>query len=357
MIIEVLSALFFYFGTPADNLIFTSFMVTLIASFIIWVPIVLDFRMAHRHVMCSETKFRLSTILHDPMGFESVASFLKLEFSAENAYFYQRVEEYRLPQNRGVGAAEYLFETFIASNSPYQVNLSATTVDAIAAKLHRTDTKQSIAALFIKPSQLRSTLAMTSVVGLRSSDSSTLAPEDLTSLFDVAQTEVLRLMEKDSWVRYLQSPQFAVYARDYVRNAHEFVDTVEKNILAQPLSTASTASNPSSRCSETKIAEKENRVELDTRRSREPEFMDRLSKGSTGEKLRSSTIEKSRTSTLTAAEPSHVPLSLSESNPPVDELNGVPLQDVREVDIAIIINSHAGPSTTFGDPKAYAELV
>jgi len=342
-------------------LIFGSFVLTLTASFTVWFPVALDFRMARKHMKCPP-KFTLATILHDPAGFDSMASFLKLEFSAENAYFYQRVEEYRLPQNRGTAAAEYLFETFIASNSPYQVNLAATTVQSIAEKLQVTDTKPSLSSVFMRPSPQRpartSTLDMTSVVGLRSSDSViTIAPEELTSLFDAAQNEVLRLMEKDSWVRYLQSPQFAVYARDHVRSAHEFADTIEKKMLSLPMSSASTISNPSRSVSKEK-------------RSRgEPENTDR-SNGSTGETLRSSTTgerlrsstEKIRTSTLIAPESpiaseTSIPVVLESSKPAAADASDDlvdPLRNVRESgDIEITIT----PSVTHGDPTAYVELV
>jgi len=161
----VFGLLFFYLDTlPAHSSVFSSFMLTLTACFIIWFPIALDFRMARRHMKCPP-KFTLATILHDPAGFESMASFLKLEFSAENAYFYQRVEEYRLPQNQGAAAAEYLFETFIAANSPYQVNLASATVDAIAEKLQVTDTKPSIGSVFMKPAPQRP--ARTSTLDMR----------------------------------------------------------------------------------------------------------------------------------------------------------------------------------------------
>jgi len=93
---------------------------SLLACFTIWFPIVLDLQMNNRHET-RPVKFTLATILADPSGFQSVAAFLKLEFSAENVYFYQRVEEYRDPVNRGEGAAEYLYDTFIAPSSPFQV--------------------------------------------------------------------------------------------------------------------------------------------------------------------------------------------------------------------------------------------
>jgi len=363
--------------------VFSSFMLTLTAGFIIWFPIALDFRMARRHVACPP-KFTMATILHDPAGFESMASFLKLEFSAENVYFYQRVEEYRLPQNRGAGAAEYLFDTFIASNSPYQVNLAATTVDAIAEKLQRADPKQSVNSIFMKPAQQKartSTLDMTSVVGLRSTSTDAsviLSVEDLTSLFDAAQTEVLRLMEKDSWVRYLQSSQFAAFARDHVRSAHQFADTVEKKMLAQPLSSASTVSNPSSRSSETKpsTGEKE-KIVLDVKGSRgEPENTDRSSDGSTGETLRSSrcSSEKLRSSTrtltfLTPDPSSHAPagnLNAPMGEPKSDQATE-PEPDVEIAikafttttsvrdDVEITIKSFTSPTTQNRDSSGYVE--
>jgi len=270
------------------------------------------------------------------------------------------------------------------------VNLAATTVDAIAEKLHKTDVKQSIGTFFSKATHPRnarsSTLEMTSVVGhtpsvnLGSADTSiTISNEDLTTLFDAAQNEVLRLMEKDSWVRYLQSSQFAAYARDHVRNAHEFVDTVEKKMLAQPLSSASTASASRSRSSATIPAEKENRVELDTRRSRaDPEGTgDRSSAESTGEKLRStksekqlrsstekrsSTADKPRTSTVVVVEP----IAPTPEYPPVvDELNVPNTQDetresIENIEVSIKDITSTSPSSTpfcGGDPEAYTELM
>jgi len=226
------------------------------------------------------------------------------------------------------------------------VNLASATVDAIAEKLQVTDTKPSIGSVFMKPAPQRpartSTLDMTSVFGLRSSGSSiTLSPEELTSLFDAAQTEVLRLMEKDSWVRYLQSPQFAVYAREHVRSAHQFADTIEKKILALPVSSVSTIS-ASSRSSETKpsTGEKE-------KRSRgEPENLDRSSAGSTGEKLRCSTGEKLRSATekIPAPEASKAPPSAAVSDD----------SDERKMCASLeILKSRSPPE----NPMAYVELV
>jgi len=68
---------------------------------------------------------------------------------------------------------------------------------------------------------------MTSMVKPSSQNSN----EDVT-LFDAAQAEVLLLMMRDSWVRYLQSDQFAEYSRDHMKNPLTFVDSVESKVRA-----------------------------------------------------------------------------------------------------------------------------
>jgi len=179
-------------------------------------------------------------------------------------------------------------------------------------------------------------------------------------------------MEKDSWVRYLQSSQFEAFARDHVRSAHQFADTVEKKMLAQPLSSASTLSNPSSRTSETKPSkgskgEKPDRIELDVKRSRgEPENTfrgDRSSDGSTGETLRASrcssgeplrasTAERTHTSILITPEP----LNQSDTSEPRPSAQATELPEAEDVEITI--KSFTAPSTSsYRDPTAYAEFV
>lgn len=227
----------FFSATLAATLTFVCFAFTLSACFTIWFPIVLDLQMNIRHES-RPVKFTLATILADPAGFQSVAAFLKLEFSAENAYFYQRVEEYRDPVNRGEGAAEYLYDTFIASNSPFQVNLSADIVQNIALQLGKPveqDKEKSSLSFFTTTRSIRS-VSSTSALDMktrevahrRTGSGLNISQEDLMSLFDAAQAEVLQLMMRDSWVRYLQSTQFAEYAQTH-KDAASVLDSVMRS--------------------------------------------------------------------------------------------------------------------------------
>lgn len=244
--------LFLSFNSSVVRYIFVSFGFTATACFVVWLPIFLDRRVQRKGVL-PVTKLTVAAVLSDKHGgFKSMTSFLKSEFSAENAYFFQRIEDFRMSANKTDGSAEYIFDTFIASNSPYQVNLSAEIVAAIASALNRPNPPpKTLRAIFAKPVNLviqgrQRSLSNEEMRGTGNAVSNfAVSEEEISSLFDAAQAEILHLLEKDSWVRYLQSAQFVKYSRKQMKNTNEYIDIVEEKMRTQS-STSRQPENPAS---------------------------------------------------------------------------------------------------------------
>ncbi|NXB78944.1 RGS18 protein, partial [Donacobius atricapilla] len=106
-------------------------------------------------------------LLSEKAGLDAFTKFLKTEFSEENIEFWIACEDYKKSKSAHelLPKAKTIFETFIQKDAPKEVNLDFHTKEV---------TRQSIA-------------------------------QPLLSTFDAAQSTVQRLMEQDSYPRFLSS--------------------------------------------------------------------------------------------------------------------------------------------------------
>ncbi|XP_066048068.1 regulator of G-protein signaling 18 isoform X3 [Chamaea fasciata] len=106
-------------------------------------------------------------LLSEKAGLDAFTKFLKTEFSEENIEFWIACEDYKNSKSAHelLPKAKIIFKTFIQKDAPKEVNLDFHTKEA---------TSQSIG-------------------------------QPLRSTFDAAQSTVYRLMEQDSYPRFLSS--------------------------------------------------------------------------------------------------------------------------------------------------------
>ncbi|NWZ40743.1 RGS18 protein, partial [Brachypodius atriceps] len=120
-------------------------------------------------------------LLSEKAGLDAFTKFLKTEFSEENIEFWIACEDYKKSKSAHelLPKAKTIFETFIQKDAPKEVNLDFHTKEV---------TSQSIA-------------------------------QPLRSTFDAAQSTVYRLMEQDSYPRFLSSAlyQSLLQGRDPAR--------------------------------------------------------------------------------------------------------------------------------------------
>jgi len=141
-------------------------------------------------VMRSRETFTEPTTLEElvtrPSGYESFLEFLNSEFASESLHFWNNVNLYRarapnMPDTKArVEYANEITETFIRPNAVLEVNLTS----SIKNKVYET-------------------LALCQ----KDCDEGNEHPELLT-IFDVAQTEMMKVMSRDNFRRYLKSPQY-----------------------------------------------------------------------------------------------------------------------------------------------------
>ncbi|NXU41121.1 RGS18 protein, partial [Drymodes brunneopygia] len=109
-------------------------------------------------------------LLSEKAGLDAFTKFLKTEFSEENIEFWIACEDYKKSKSAQelLPKAKTIFETFIQKDAPKEVNLDFHTKEV---------TSQSIG-------------------------------QPLRSTFDAAQSTVYRLMEQDSYPRFLRSAPY-----------------------------------------------------------------------------------------------------------------------------------------------------
>ncbi|NWV67205.1 RGS18 protein, partial [Malurus elegans] len=109
-------------------------------------------------------------LLSEKAGLEAFTKFLKTEFSEENIEFWVACEDYKKSKSTHelLPKAKAIFETFIQKDAPKEVNLDFHTKEV---------TSQSMG-------------------------------QPLQSTFDAAQNTVYRLMEQDSYPRFLRSDPY-----------------------------------------------------------------------------------------------------------------------------------------------------
>jgi hypothetical protein len=120
----------------------------------------------------AQVKYRpeLAQCLAKPRGRTLFRKFLNSTLAAENIQFWEEVEVYR-SSGGGVEQARRIFDTYVASGAPFQINIDYTMLQ---------ETTDSIR---------------------------TGAP----TAFDAAQFDVYRLMADDRWEKFKQSPLFLNY--------------------------------------------------------------------------------------------------------------------------------------------------
>ncbi|XP_076150697.1 regulator of G-protein signaling 21-like [Alosa pseudoharengus] len=108
----------------------------------------------------------LENLLKSKYGMAAFQAFLKLEFSYENIEFWLICEEYKkIRSSRLTSKAKKIFECYIEANAPKEINIDHQTRDHIRENVRTPN----------------------------------------ISCFDEAQKIVYRLMEKDSYPRFLRS--------------------------------------------------------------------------------------------------------------------------------------------------------
>ncbi|XP_008493049.1 regulator of G-protein signaling 18 isoform X2 [Calypte anna] len=109
-------------------------------------------------------------LLSEKAGLDAFTKFLKSEFSEENIEFWVACEDYKKSKtpHEFLPKAKAIYETFIQKDAPKEVNLDFPTKEV---------TSQNIA-------------------------------QPLITTFDAAQTTVYRLMEQDSYPRFLKSDTY-----------------------------------------------------------------------------------------------------------------------------------------------------
>ncbi|KAG5847433.1 regulator of G-protein signaling 4-like [Anguilla anguilla] len=120
----------------------------------------------------------LDMLINDEAGLKTFSSFLKSEFSQENIEFWMECEEYRrmTSKKKLANKAKEIYSVYVDAESPKQVNLDSAT---------REKTGKNMVDVSL-------------------------------SCFEEAQRMIFRLMEKDSYRRFLKSRLFL----DLVQDSH-----------------------------------------------------------------------------------------------------------------------------------------
>lgn len=166
-----------------DEGILQFFLALCMAVFLVISP---TFRVLRTHETFTEPT-TLEDLVKRPAGYESFLEFLNTEFASESLHFWNNVNLYRarfrtLADTKArLDYANEMSETFIRPGAILEVNLGSVTrtkiADVLAASKKDMDEGQE--------------------------------NPDLLTIFDDAQHEILKLMSRDNFRRYLKSPQFA----------------------------------------------------------------------------------------------------------------------------------------------------
>jgi hypothetical protein len=131
----------------------------------------------------------LKGIVSSILGHKSFEAFLTKEFSVENLLFYKEVETFQelcadetSDDGEVDSQAQYLYDKYIVENSPFQVNLPATTIKKLRAAMLSKD--------------------------LRGFKDNADGDAKAYTLFDPSSRNIYNLMEKDSLPRYKRSAGF-----------------------------------------------------------------------------------------------------------------------------------------------------
>ena len=150
----------------------------------------------------------LEELIKRPTGYESFLEFLNSEFASESLHFWNTVNLYRtrfptMPDAKDrLEYANEITETFIRPSAVLEVNITSGVKNKIFDTLSacKTDLEEG-------------------------KDNS-----ELLTLFDPAQAEILKVMSRDNFRRYLKSPQYEAWK--------------DRNSSTRPASRSNTQSNP-----------------------------------------------------------------------------------------------------------------
>lgn len=148
----------------------------------------------------------LRNVLLSAEGFEAFKKFLTKEFSVENILFWAEVGQYRKAKKELVaknapdmdlvllGKAQALYALYIISQAPFQVNLPDPIVRRIEARL-KSEFAHAGKKTAAEPEDLPDPSSPPEVL-------------ETPTLFDAAQHNIFRLMETDSFPRFIRTDEY-----------------------------------------------------------------------------------------------------------------------------------------------------
>jgi len=162
-------------------------------------------------------------LLADKNGLTSFKKFLTKEFSVENILFYEEIEEYRSKKKAGstdldlVAEAQRIYAKYIITDSPFQVNLPDVIIKNLEIALKELFSGNVTNSE--RPEVLRS---MSTSEGLQ---------RQPPTLFDRAQENIFKLMNSDSFPRYVRSDEYKTLLADVDRRVKKITILGEEGLV------------------------------------------------------------------------------------------------------------------------------
>lgn len=151
----------------------------------------------------------LESLLGDEKGFQSFKEFLTREFSVENLLFWDDVRQFRAEKAKGINPlnehqmARNIYSKYIISGASFEVNLPGNIVDDLEKKLKAEYTKS------------RSHLSVEERKESHAYSSADSLTGAVQTVFDAAEHNIFKLMETDSYQRYITSDLYADLVQHY----------------------------------------------------------------------------------------------------------------------------------------------
>jgi len=149
------------------------------------------------------TTINMNDFLNSEVGYNHFLSFLKSEYSEENLLFWKAVENFH--HNATNETAHQIYSEYIAPESPNEINISFLVRQAIerALSVHGCVSEHGKENTSEEKTSAKETEPTT-----EASSSTTIVD---SCLFDEAQVEVSKLMQRDSLPRFQQTPLWVEY--------------------------------------------------------------------------------------------------------------------------------------------------
>jgi len=157
---------------------------------------------------------QLDEILKDEKGFQEFLAYLESEFSAENLLFWNSVEQLRTLNDKEIATFEkvvLIYNNYIIDDAPCQINISHVCRLKIVQDidhLKERDTSSSFASTLSPPSPSLppGTFFLPGSIVKETEISEEREEGTLpVHVFDVAQAEIYKLMNTDSYSRFLEA--------------------------------------------------------------------------------------------------------------------------------------------------------